>query len=74
MPCESHRRAIAAIDSGKFRRRDRAGARPAEARASPLLVTTDERPRRDTSLESLARFKPAFRKKVARSPPAIPPG
>jgi acetyl-CoA acetyltransferases len=26
------------------------------------MVTTDERPRRDTSLESLARLKPAFRK------------
>jgi acetyl-CoA acetyltransferase family protein len=27
-----------------------------------VLVTNDERPRRDTSLESLARLKPAFRK------------
>jgi acetyl-CoA acetyltransferase family protein len=27
-----------------------------------VLVTTDERPRRDTSLESLARLRPAFRK------------
>lgn len=26
------------------------------------MVTTDERPRRDTSLETLARLKPAFRK------------
>jgi 3-oxoadipyl-CoA thiolase len=61
---ESHRRAIAAIDSGKFA--------PGEGeiipvpvpqkKSEPLLVTTDERPRRDTSLESLARLKPSFRK------------
>jgi len=31
-------------------------------KGDPILVTTDERPRRDTSLESLARLRPAFRK------------
>ena len=33
-----------------------------QSKGDPLLVTTDERPRRDTSLEALARLKPAFRK------------
>jgi len=33
-----------------------------QRKGDPLLVTTDERPRRDTSLESLARLRPAFRK------------
>jgi acetyl-CoA acetyltransferase family protein len=33
-----------------------------QKKGEPLLVTTDERPRRDTTLEALARLKPAFRK------------
>jgi acetyl-CoA acetyltransferase len=33
-----------------------------QRKGDPILVTTDERPRRDTSPESLARLKPAFRK------------
>ena len=56
----SHQRAIAAIDSGKFAQE----IVPVEIpqRKGPVVqVTTDERPRRDTSLESLARLKPAFR-------------
>ena len=32
------------------------------AKATPKVVDTDERPRRDTSLEALARLRPAFRK------------
>jgi 3-oxoadipyl-CoA thiolase len=58
---ESHRRAIAAIDSGKFAEEIIPVPVP-QRKGDPLLVTTDERPRRDTSLESLARLKPAFRK------------
>jgi acetyl-CoA acetyltransferase family protein len=33
-----------------------------QRKGEPRIVSTDERPRRDTSLESLARLKPAFRK------------
>lgn len=33
----------------------------AQRKGDPKFVDTDERPRRDTSLESLARLKPAFR-------------
>jgi 3-oxoadipyl-CoA thiolase len=58
---ESHRRAVAAIDSGRFT----AEITPvpvAQKKGDPLLIDTDERPRRDTTPESLARLKPAFRK------------
>jgi 3-oxoadipyl-CoA thiolase len=58
---ESHRRAIAAIDSGKFAEEILPVPVPVQ-KGDPVLVTTDERPRRDTSLESLARLRPAFRK------------
>jgi 3-oxoadipyl-CoA thiolase len=59
--CESHRRAIAAIDCGKFAAEIIPIPVP-QKKGELILVTTDERPRRDTSLESLARLKPAFRK------------
>jgi 3-oxoadipyl-CoA thiolase len=58
---ESHRRAIAAIDSGKFAEEILPVQVPVK-KGDPIVVTTDERPRRDTSLESLARLRPAFRK------------
>lgn len=57
----SHQRAVAAIDSGRFA--DEIVPVPAPQRkGEPILVSTDERPRRDTTLESLARLRPAFRK------------
>jgi acetyl-CoA acetyltransferase family protein len=58
---ESHRRAIAAIDSGKFAEEIVPVPVP-QRKGEPVLVDTDERPRRDTSLEALARLRPAFRK------------
>ncbi len=58
---ESHRRAIAAIDSGRFADEIVPVSVP-QRKGEPILVTTDERPRRDTSMEKLARLKPAFRK------------
>lgn len=57
----SHQRAIAAIDSGKFAEEIVAVPVP-QKKGDPVLVTTDERPRRDTTMESLAKLKPAFRK------------
>jgi 3-oxoadipyl-CoA thiolase len=57
----SHQRAIAAIDSGRFAEEIVPVPVP-QRKGDPLLVTTDERPRRDTNMESLARLKPAFRK------------
>lgn len=58
---ESHRRAIAAIDSGKFAEEIVPVAVP-QRKGDPVMVATDERPRRDTTAESLARLRPAFRK------------
>lgn len=59
--CESHRRAIAAIDSGKFSQEIVPVTIP-QRKGEPIVFSVDERPRRDTTLESLARLKPAFRK------------
>jgi acetyl-CoA acetyltransferase family protein len=56
---ESHRRAVAAIDEGRFERE----IVPVEV-ANPhtgVLVGVDETPRRDTSAEKLAELAPAFR-------------
>jgi len=55
----SHQKAVAAIDSGRFK----AEIVPVEIPGRKGEVTyfdTDESPRRDTSIESLARLKPAF--------------
>jgi 3-oxoadipyl-CoA thiolase len=57
----SHRRAIAAIEAGRFDTQIvpvEVSGRPG---AEPVLVGRDEHPRADTSLEALARLKPAFR-------------
>ena len=56
----SHQRAIAAIDSGRFAQEILPVPIP-QRKGEPVQVKTDERPRRDTSMESLARLKPAFR-------------
>ncbi len=57
---ESHRRAIAAIDSGRFAEEVVPVTIP-QRKGDPIVVDTDERPRRDTSIEKLARLRPAFR-------------
>jgi len=57
---ESHRRAIAAIDSGKFAEEIVPVVVP-QRKGEPIVVDTDERPRRNTSMEKLARLRPAFR-------------
>jgi 3-oxoadipyl-CoA thiolase len=59
--CQSHHRAIAAIDSGRFAEEIVPVPVP-QRKGDALLVKTDERPRRDTSMESLSRLRPAFRK------------
>ena len=57
----SHQRAVAAIDSGRFKREIVPLFIP-QKKGDPKLVDTDERPRRDTTMESLAKLKPAFKK------------
>jgi acetyl-CoA C-acetyltransferase len=56
----SHRKAIAAMDGGKFA----AEIVPVEiqGKGGVTKVSADEAPRRDTSIESLAKLKPAFKK------------
>ena len=57
----SHQRAIAAQDDGRFEAEIVPVPVP-QKKSEPVLVAKDERPRRDTTLESLGRLKPAFRK------------
>ena len=57
---ESHRRAVAAIESGKFAEEIVPVPVPQRGR-DPLLVSRDEHPRADTTMEALAKLRPAFR-------------
>ncbi|TSD97449.1 acetyl-CoA C-acetyltransferase [Gordonia rubripertincta] len=54
---ESHRRAVAAIDSGKFAQ-EIVPVSVAQRKGEPKVVDRDEHPRADTTLESLARLRP----------------
>jgi acetyl-CoA C-acetyltransferase len=58
---ESHRKAIAAMDAGEFKAEILPVSVP-QKRGDPIIVDTDESPRRDTTRESLAKLKPAFEK------------
>src|SRR5215218_2105608 len=57
----SHQCAIAAIDSGRFAQ-EIVPVTISQKKGEPKIIATDERPRRDTTMESLARLKPAFKK------------
>jgi acetyl-CoA C-acetyltransferase len=54
----SHRKAVGAIEAGRFR--DEIVPVDVPARGGPKVVSRDEGPRADTSLEALGRLKPAF--------------
>jgi len=56
----SHQRAIAAIDSGRFKQEIVPVTIP-QKKGDPKVIDTDERPRRDTTMESLGKLKAAFR-------------
>jgi acetyl-CoA C-acetyltransferase len=56
---ESHRKAIAAQDAGKFKAEILPVTVPGK---TPITVSADESPRKDTSAETLAKLKPSFRK------------
>jgi len=56
----SHRKAIEAIDGGRFKDEIVPVDVP-QRKGPPLRFDTDESPRRDTSLEALARLRPAFK-------------
>jgi len=55
----SHQRAFAAIDSGKFAEEIVPVVIP-DKKKGDITVDTDEAPRRDTSMEALAKLKPVF--------------
>ena len=57
----SHQQAISAIDSGIFSEEIIPVSIP-QRKGDPVVVDTDERPRRDTTKEALARLRPAFKK------------
>ncbi len=54
----SHERALGAIAEGRFR--DEIVPVEVPGKKGPTVIDTDENPRSDTSLEALARLKPAF--------------
>jgi 3-oxoadipyl-CoA thiolase len=57
---DSQRKAVAAIDGGRFD--DQIVAVPvSQKKGEPVLVIRDEHPRADTSSDALARLRPAFR-------------
>jgi acetyl-CoA C-acetyltransferase len=57
---ESHRKAVAAITEGRFDR-EIVPVEVPQKKGEPLVIRKDEGPREDTSIESLARLKPAFK-------------
>ena len=73
---QSHQKAIAAIDAGKFK----AEIAPVEVRGrkgATIVVSEDECPRRDTTVEILSKLPPAFRqdgKSTAGNAPALSDG
>jgi acetyl-CoA C-acetyltransferase len=56
---QSHQRAVAAIDAGRFRD-EIVSVVVRDAKGRETTVDTDEGPRRDTTLEALTRLKPVF--------------
>jgi 3-oxoadipyl-CoA thiolase len=57
----SHQRAVAAIEGGRFAE-EIIGVPVPQKKGPMITVTRDEHPRADTSLEALAKLKPAFKK------------
>jgi acetyl-CoA C-acetyltransferase len=57
---DSHRKAVAAAEGGKFKSEILPVQMP--GKVGPTFVSGDESPRKDTTAETLAKLKPAFRK------------
>ncbi|HEV8131727.1 MAG TPA: acetyl-CoA C-acetyltransferase [Acidobacteriota bacterium] len=57
---KSHQKALAAIKAGRFKD-EIVPVEVPQKKGSPVIFDTDEGPRGDTSLEALARLKPAFK-------------
>jgi len=57
----SHQRAVAAMDDGRFDEEICPVSVP-QRKKDPVICDSDERPRRDTTMEKLAKLRPAFKK------------
>jgi len=57
----SHEKAVRAINEGKFKAEVVPMAVP-QRKGEPIIFDTDENPRADTSMEALAKLRPAFKK------------
>ncbi|HEY7735944.1 MAG TPA: acetyl-CoA C-acyltransferase [Candidatus Limnocylindrales bacterium] len=57
---ESHRRAVAAIEDGRFDAQV-VPVTVSQRKGEPIVVRRDEHPRADTSVEALGKLRPAFR-------------
>jgi acetyl-CoA C-acetyltransferase len=55
----SHRKAVAAMDEGRFDA-ELVPVETTDAKGRPATIAQDENPRRDTTLEALAKLRPAF--------------
>jgi acetyl-CoA C-acetyltransferase len=69
---ESHRKAVEATVAGKFK----AEILPVQVpgKGGPTTISMDETPRKDTTVETLAQLKPAFRKDRGTVTPGNAPG
>jgi acetyl-CoA C-acetyltransferase len=56
----SHRKAVEAIDAGRFKA-EIVPVELSQRKGPPIVFDTDESPRRDTTLEALAKLRPAFK-------------
>jgi len=61
---DSHRKAVAAQDAGRFA--DEIVPVEIPGKKGPTVISADESPRRDTSLDQLAKLRPAFPKDAPR--------
>jgi acetyl-CoA C-acetyltransferase len=58
---ESHQKAFAAIEAGRFKE-EIVPIEVPQRKGEPIIFDTDESPRQDSSLEKLARLRPVFKK------------
>ena len=68
---QSHQKALAAMDAGKFK--DEIVPVEVPGKKEAVRVTMDESPRRETSMEALAKLKPAFKKEGTVTAGNAPP-
>lgn len=58
---KSHTKAVEAIDTGRFSD-EIVAVEVAQRKGDPIIFDTDERPRRNSTMEKLGKLKPAFKK------------